>query len=208
LRFLESATGMTVLSSKQSSPVTSITKKTLQRPALPDYDERRCLNLYSETELSKNIADYITDCVAALGYEEDTTYSNARLLLTGSACAIAIVATLCLKFPEHRLYMALCVVAFFVLLFLLFLLDMFVIKNSIIAIKTKNGRFFIDLSIERGSGDMSLSLRSSNRTVPCECKRKLEQHFDEEGYFVPSSIFDQLKTVLEAIESEDSRKSN
>jgi len=187
--------GKTVAVSGGKPAAAAATTSPLEKPNLPEYEERRCLNLYSESELLRSVAEYINDCMLALGYEEDTTFTNARLGVTGLACAIALVASVALKFPQHAFYLGIAVALFFSLLFLLFLMDLIIVKNSIMVVKDrKNGRFFIDAHIERWTGDVALSIRTADGVFPN--RTSVGNHFDEDGFFVTRSIFSQLKSVL------------
>lgn len=165
------------------------------QPSLPEYDKRRCLNLSSEDELSRNIVEYIADCTLALGFEEDVFFSNLHIATTGAACLLGLYGTVVLKFPEDAFKLKICVALFFALLGVLFFMEALYLRTAIISIFTPTGaKLRIFGWVERKDNKYTICTQTNG-----QLKRHsydLGEFFDIDGYLVTSTVFRYLIEML------------
>eukprot|EP00920_Eleutheroschizon_duboscqi_P035219 GHVT01084854.1.p1 GENE.GHVT01084854.1~~GHVT01084854.1.p1 ORF type:complete len:220 (+),score=31.58 GHVT01084854.1:311-970(+) len=168
------------------------------KPDLPEYESRKCANLYSETETLRNIADYISDCVVILGYEEDFFFTNIRIAITGAAFATGAFACARVAFPEELRLLTFCVVLFGALLAILFAIESIFVRFAVIALKGPNReRIFLEGQLERSTSTFQLRLRSG--AIVVEHEESVGRYFDEEGYLMTDNLFADLLEMLQEL---------
>eukprot|EP00921_Rhytidocystis_pertsovi_P003779 GHVQ01006559.1.p1 GENE.GHVQ01006559.1~~GHVQ01006559.1.p1 ORF type:complete len:233 (+),score=38.53 GHVQ01006559.1:132-830(+) len=166
-----------------------------EKPDMPDYERRRVINLYSETEIVRNVADYVSDCLMAMGYEEDHFYTNVRIAITGLACAVALYATIWIPFPHEANKLRWFVVLFFGLLSALFLVEASCVKNAIISVKDKYGKaMFIDGYMSKMDGQFVLAARQGSKNTTNAAY--VGTFFDSDGFLVTDCVYSELRKLL------------
>lgn len=167
---------------------------------LPDYEKRKCSNLYSEADLMKLLCDYINDCLIAKGYKECYLYSNIRLFLMSVVCLAAIIALAVLKFPDQIFYIKICLASFAINMFGLFIFELFVVKGSFVFIIDDSGiRSFFDVNLTRSTGDIKLSLTRGGKQA--SISNYVGKYFDSEGFLVTDTVYKDLMQLIVNIDS-------
>ncbi|OEH77911.1 microsomal signal peptidase 25 kda subunit [Cyclospora cayetanensis] len=157
---------------------------------------RKCSNLYSEAELSKNLSEFITDTACQSSYfRSDQFFSNLRIGLSLGACAVGGFASIFLPYPESKssLFLAICV--FFALMLVLFLLDLLVMQGAASCVRDEDGRpVFIDIGIDTKEAAAVVALRREkqilSRSIP------LGDCFDSEGYLLTDNVSAALQQLM------------
>eukprot|EP00922_Rhytidocystis_sp_ex-Travisia-forbesii_P058253 GHVS01086136.1.p1 GENE.GHVS01086136.1~~GHVS01086136.1.p1 ORF type:complete len:212 (+),score=40.97 GHVS01086136.1:926-1561(+) len=193
---MPSPSSMRTIEESQEETMEEHRLKQITKPELPDYQIRKVVNLYSEAELMRNLADYISDLLLALDYTEDYTFTNLRILLTGLSCLFALYATAVVSFPDQILQLKYSVLAFFGVLGVLFVIEATTVKSAIIAIRNKKGdRLFIDGHLDRSEGQVVFGIRASNKTELTRAPY-VGLFFDKNGMLVTDAIFDEMRQLL------------
>lgn len=166
-----------------------------QPPSLVDHETRRCLNLSSETELNRNIVDYIADCVLAMGFKEDNFFSNLRIAITGMACCLGLYSVTVLRYPEDAFLLGISVVTFFALLGVLFFIEGLYLRTGIVNIYGSSGEsLYIEGWIERRSNSYTLGIRGKLREV--KSSFYLGDLFDTNGCLLISAVYSRLVDLM------------
>eukprot|EP00922_Rhytidocystis_sp_ex-Travisia-forbesii_P071088 GHVS01106088.1.p1 GENE.GHVS01106088.1~~GHVS01106088.1.p1 ORF type:complete len:190 (-),score=28.19 GHVS01106088.1:17-586(-) len=161
---------------------TTTSVKNAEKPELPDYEARKVVNLYSESELVRNLADYISDVLLSMGNIEDYTFTNIRIVLTGICCLLALYATVGVSFPDGVTQLKITVASFFTVLLVLFAIEATTVKAAIIAIRTPNGeRLFLDGRLDRSDGQFVLGIRRNNDGIELSNSLYIGLLFDADG---------------------------
>eukprot|EP00922_Rhytidocystis_sp_ex-Travisia-forbesii_P019532 GHVS01028891.1.p1 GENE.GHVS01028891.1~~GHVS01028891.1.p1 ORF type:complete len:194 (+),score=21.40 GHVS01028891.1:232-813(+) len=181
---------------------TTTTLKSMQKPELPDYEARKVVNLYSESELVRNLADYISDVLLSMGNIEDYTFTNIRIVLTGICCLLALYATVGVGFPDGVTQLKITVASFFTVLLVLFAIEATTVKSAIIAIRTPNReRLFLDGRLDRTDGQFVLGIRRNNEGIELSNSLYIGLLFDVDGMMQTDAVFKLVHKLMLDFES-------
>eukprot|EP00918_Siedleckia_nematoides_P060395 GHVU01131859.1.p1 GENE.GHVU01131859.1~~GHVU01131859.1.p1 ORF type:complete len:231 (-),score=53.55 GHVU01131859.1:1615-2307(-) len=170
----------------------------LEAPEALLEEDRKVLNLYSEGELMKTIAEYVPQCTDHIGYPQENVVGDLRLLMLGVACAIAAYASIMLKFPQDATMLKWCVVAFFAVITASMIYERAVAKNALLILKAPYGtgeRLFYDLSFDRHSAQVTMGV-SDRRGDLLLHHRTVGDYFEADGTIMSENIFEDVRKLL------------
>merc|ERR1712187_636879 len=76
---------------------------------LPEIEDKTEGSLYARVDLLKAISEYFNDALPQLGFDEDHTWMNVRILLSMVCWAFGCYAQFATKFPKDRTVIFYCV---------------------------------------------------------------------------------------------------
>eukprot|EP00747_Dinoflagellata_sp_TGD_P163554 gnl/TRDRNA2_/TRDRNA2_182335_c0_seq1.p1 gnl/TRDRNA2_/TRDRNA2_182335_c0~~gnl/TRDRNA2_/TRDRNA2_182335_c0_seq1.p1 ORF type:complete len:187 (-),score=39.97 gnl/TRDRNA2_/TRDRNA2_182335_c0_seq1:220-780(-) len=171
--------------------------KTQERPEI---GEKRAGSLYSKTDLIKVVSEYINDVLPLIGYEEDHFWTNIRIILCIVCCGFGCYAQFGTKFPKDRMVLAACVVGYFVFSGVLYLIDYYIIKTSVMCIKVGELSVFVDVQLGQFNTELTMSMRTQGQNT--EFKEDVSHYFDTNRILRQEHLFTDLMTLIKRYEKE------
>ncbi|CAE7748826.1 unnamed protein product [Symbiodinium sp. CCMP2456] len=176
---------------------------------LPDIDDKKAGSLYSKTDLLKAANEFFNDALPRIGFQEDHFWTNIRIMLCVACCAFGCYAQFVLKFPKDRLMIGVCVAGYFFFTGLVTLIDMLVIKTSVICIKVSGQTVFVDVTMQPFSHEMTIGLRNHiglKKDTPISHKTSVGEYFDSDGYLGQEEILAAFMKLVKRFEKEHDGK--
>eukprot|EP00929_Paragymnodinium_shiwhaense_P015977 TRINITY_DN124076_c0_g1_i1.p1 TRINITY_DN124076_c0_g1~~TRINITY_DN124076_c0_g1_i1.p1 ORF type:complete len:191 (+),score=48.25 TRINITY_DN124076_c0_g1_i1:102-674(+) len=161
----------------------------------PEIDDKYVGSLYSRVDLVKILGEYINDALTAENYAEDHFWMNWRILLCTLCCGFGCYVQFGVKFPDDRWIIGAGVAAYFICSGILTLLDMFIIKGSVMCIKIADDSVMIDVELPPFTPKLKLNLRSKTKTVTHETT--VAKYFDTTGLLRQENLFADLMSLIE-----------
>jgi len=176
---------------------------------LPDVDDKKAGNLYSKTDLLKAVSEFFNDALARMGFQEDHFWTNIRIILCIVCCSFGCYAQFVLKFPKDRIYIGVCVVGYFLFSGMVALIDMLVIKTSVICIKVGGETVFVDVTMLPFSQEMEIGLRKRigpKKKAEVSYKASVGRYFDSDGYLGQEEILSEFLKLVKKFEKDHGKE--
>ncbi|CAE7908036.1 unnamed protein product [Symbiodinium sp. KB8] len=144
-----------------------------------------------------------------MGFQEDHFWTNIRIMLCVACCAFGCYAQFVLKFPKDRLMIGVCIAGYFFFTGLVTLIDMLVIKTSVICIKVSGQTVFVDVTMQPFSHEMTIGLRNHiglKKDTPISHKTSVGEYFDSDGYLGQEEILAAFMKLVKRFEKEHDGK--
>ena len=178
---------------------------------LPEIDDKKAGNLYSKTDLLKATSEFFNDALPRMGFQEDHFWTNIRIILCMICCSFGCYAQFVLKFPKDRLYIGGCVAGYFLFSGLVALIDMLVIKTSVICLKLSGETVFVDVTMLPFSQEMEIGLRTRigpKKKAEVSYKTSVGHYFDSDGYLGQEQILGEFLKLVKKFEKKQTSKSS
>eukprot|EP00438_Fugacium_kawagutii_P026899 Skav209545 [mRNA] locus=scaffold2497:150749:151321:+ [translate_table: standard] len=178
---------------------------------LPDVEEKKAGNLYSKTDLLKAVSEFFNDALPRMGFQEDHFWTNIRIILCIICCSFGCYAQFGLKFPKDRMYIGVCVAGYFLFSGMVALIDMFVIKTSVMCLKVSGETVFVDVTMLPFSQDMEIGLRTrigpkNKAKAAVSFKASVGRYFDSDGYLGQEEILAEFLKLVKKFEKDHGQK--
>ncbi|CAJ1328065.1 unnamed protein product [Effrenium voratum] len=176
----------------------------------PEVEDKKAGSLYSKTDLVKVVSEFFNDAIPRMGFQEDHFWTNIRIMLCIICCSFGCYAQFGLKFPKDRIYIGICVAGYFLFTGLVQLIDMLVIKTSVICLKVNGKTVFVDVTMLPFSHEMEIGLRTEiglKKQAVVSHKTSVGSYFDSDGYIGQEEILTEFLKLVDRFRSASSGKS-
>lgn len=151
------------------SRTAAIIEKT-EVPPLPKPEVRTLTAKWDGAEVKRALDETVARFILEAGHEEDTSVSNAKVVLGLATCCVALVAQFYpTPFPQNFWLLVACVLAYFTLNTLLQLFVHFRERDVILATRPKSpatAGLALSSSLPRYTDSYTLTLRDAGQTRP------------------------------------------
>lgn len=166
-----------------------------QCPRLEEWDNKACLNLYSENDITRHLTEFVNDIIPKSGFaEEDTTLQWLRIAIGFIACCFGLYGSLVAKFPKNPIAILVCATGFFCCSGLQRYFDRFILKYRHLCLrdpKTRE-RFFLRFVLNAPKlNSITLELTSASGRKGT-VTNYLGAYFYENGVTVQEVVFNDL----------------
>mmetsp|Transcript_36749 Transcript_36749/g.84609 ORF Transcript_36749/g.84609 Transcript_36749/m.84609 type:complete len:178 (-) Transcript_36749:80-613(-) len=175
----------------------------MTKTELPPIEAKKASNLYSKTDLVKALSEYLNDALPRVGFQEDHMWANVRIAICLVCCLFGLYAQFGTKFPQDRLTLGGCVLGYFSFSTLLYVVDYWVIKQSVMCLKLGGERVFVDIVMPSFSPEVTVMLRSGTRKE--SFKKSVNTYFDSDGFLRQENIFNDVTDLSRTFEKQDKK---
>mmetsp|Transcript_60289 Transcript_60289/g.111824 ORF Transcript_60289/g.111824 Transcript_60289/m.111824 type:complete len:176 (+) Transcript_60289:49-576(+) len=170
----------------------------MTKTELPPIEPKKATNLYSKTDLVKALSEYLNDALPRGGFQEDHWWANIRIVICAICCSFGLYAQFGTKFPQDRLILGGCVLGYFSFSAVLYVIDYWVVKQSVMCLKLGGERVFVDIIMPSFSPEVTVMLRSSSRKE--SFKKSVKEYFDSDGFLRQENVFNDVTDLTKTFE--------